>query len=274
MTLSAYHIAANRIRTTSIEGIETVSPTVKVFRFKDRISSRAKPGQFIMLWIAGVDEIPFSVMDVALDGTFSVAIKNVGKATACLHKKKAGELIGLRGPFGNNFSIKKSTILMIGGGTGIAPLFFLSNRLNERSKTTFVMGAKTQDELILKNRLEAKFQMDNIIVTTEDGSCGITGLCTKPLQQVLSRHRFDMIYACGPEKMLQKVFELAEKYETQMEASLERLMRCAVGLCGSCVVGKYRVCADGPVFNSSQLREIRTEFGISKRGFDGRRIAL
>lgn len=274
MTLSAYHIIANKIRIASIAGIETVSPTVKVFTFKDRICSRAKPGQFIMLWITGVDEIPFSVMDAASDGTISVAIKNVGEATACLHRKKVGELIGVRGPFGNSFSAKKSNILMVGGGTGIAPLFFLSNRLNARSKATFIMGAKTQDELILKDKLEARLKADNIIATTEDGSCGITGLCTEPSEQLLSKHKFDMIYSCGSEKMLQKVFELAEKHETEMEASLERLMRCAVGLCGSCVIGKYRVCADGPVFNSSQLREVANELGISKRGFDGRKIAL
>jgi dihydroorotate dehydrogenase electron transfer subunit len=83
-----------------------------------------------------------------------------------------------------------------------------------------------------------------------------------------------MIYACGPEQMIQKVFESAEKHETHMEASLERLMRCAIGLCGSCTIGKYRVCRDGPIFTSEQLREVGAEFGISKRDFDGRKIPL
>ena len=79
---------------------------------------------------------------------------------------------------------------------------------------------------------------------------------------------------CGPEPMIKKVFEIAEKYEVSFEASLERLMRCAIGLCGSCAIGKYRVCRDGPIFTSKQLREVEAEFGTSKRDFDGKRIPL
>jgi dihydroorotate dehydrogenase electron transfer subunit len=74
--------------------------------------------------------------------------------------------------------------------------------------------------------------------------------------------------------MIRKVFETAGKTGISMEASLERLMRCAIGLCGSCVIGKYRVCKDGPVFNSYQLREVKAELGISKRDFSGKRIPL
>jgi dihydroorotate dehydrogenase electron transfer subunit len=83
-----------------------------------------------------------------------------------------------------------------------------------------------------------------------------------------------MIYTCGPEQMMRKVFDLAEKHGIALEASLERLMRCAIGLCGSCVVGKYRVCRDGPVFNDVRLREVKAEFGKSKRDFDGRKIPV
>jgi len=83
-----------------------------------------------------------------------------------------------------------------------------------------------------------------------------------------------MVYTCGPETMVRQVFELAEQRGIAMEASLERLMRCGIGLCGSCVIGKYRVCRDGPVFNSAQLSEVKDELGISKLGFDGNRIPL
>ncbi len=71
-----------------------------------------------------------------------------------------------------------------------------------------------------------------------------------------------------------KVFEVAEKFGVTVEASLERLMRCAIGICGSCVVGRYRVCVDGPVFGSKQLREIKGEFGVWKMDFDGRKIKV
>jgi dihydroorotate dehydrogenase electron transfer subunit len=90
----------------------------------------------------------------------------------------------------------------------------------------------------------------------------------------LAKEKFDMIYACGPEKMIRKVFELAQQHSLSLEASLERLMRCAIGLCGSCVIGKYRVCRDGPIFASKQLNEVKDEFGVSKLDFDGRKMPL
>jgi dihydroorotate dehydrogenase electron transfer subunit len=90
----------------------------------------------------------------------------------------------------------------------------------------------------------------------------------------LTKEKFDIIYTCGPEQMIRKVFDQAEKHKIPLEASLERLMRCAIGLCGSCIIGKYRVCADGPVFRSKQLKEVKDEFGCSKRDFDGRKIPI
>jgi len=83
-----------------------------------------------------------------------------------------------------------------------------------------------------------------------------------------------MVYTCGPEQMMRKIFDIAEKRRIPMEASLERLMRCGIGLCGSCVIGKYRVCRDGPVFNLSQLSEVKDKFGYSKLGFDGSVIPI
>ena len=99
-------------------------------------------------------------------------------------------------------------------------------------------------------------------------------MATEPLEDLLDKQNFNVIYTCGPEAMMRKVFDLAEKRKIPLEASLERLMRCGIGLCGSCVIGKYRVCRDGPVFNLSQLSEIKDEFGTSKLGFDGSVIPI
>jgi dihydroorotate dehydrogenase electron transfer subunit len=230
-----------------------------------------------MLWIPGVDEIPLSILGVEEGGLVLVAVKRVGQATRALHEAKAGDVLGVRGPFGNSFSMVKGSVLMVAGGTGTAPLLFLANRLLPRTtRGVFVMGAKTQNELLFMNQLERSFNRSQVrlVTSTEDGSCGFTGLCTEPVEQILAKERFNIIYACGPEKMLRRVFELAEEHRTDLEASLERLMRCAIGLCGSCTVGKYRVCADGPVFTSKQLRKVKTEFGYSKRDLTGRRIPL
>jgi dihydroorotate dehydrogenase electron transfer subunit len=275
MRLSVYRIAANQLRTTCILSVKTESPTVKTFTFKDKTCAEAKPGQFLMLWIPGVDEIPLSILDANEDGTVSVAAKKVGEATQALHKKKVGEIVGLRGPFGNTFTLKEGKILMIGGGTGIAPLLFLSRKLASKTpKLIFVIGAKTKEELLFTDRLGAICSRGNLVATTEDGSYGIKCLATTPLESLLAKEKFDMIYTCGPELMMLKAFVLAEKHRIAIEASLERLMRCAIGLCGSCVVGKYRVCRDGPVFTSSQLREVEKEFGVSKLDFNGKRISL
>jgi len=275
--LSAYHIAANKLRTTHILGIENESPTVKTFTFKDKQCGKAKPGQFLMLWIPGIDEIPLSILDAKENDLVSVTVRKVGEATNALQNKNIGEVIGIRGPFGNSFTEKEGSILMVSGGTGTAPILFLARKIASRAtKIVFVIGAKTQDELLFIEELRkilAK-ERDRVIETTEDGSCGVKGLVTTPLKRLLAKEKFDMLYTCGPEQMMQKVFDLAEKYEVALEASLERLMRCSIGLCGSCVIGKYRVCRDGAVFTREQLREVKNEFGISKRGFDGRKVPL
>jgi dihydroorotate dehydrogenase electron transfer subunit len=277
MKLWAYRIAANKLRTTHILNIETESSAVKIFTFKDKQCARAKPGQFLMLWIPSVDEIPLSILDAKENGIVSVAVKKVGEATSAFHKKRVGELIGVRGPFGNCFTLREGRILMVSGGTGTAPILFLAERLASKiAKLVFVTGAKTREELLFMNRSKSILggEKKRLIATTEDGSYGIKGLATKPLERLLERERFDMIYTCGPEQMMRKVFDLAEKYGVALEASLERLMRCAVGLCGSCVIGRYRVCKDGPVFTAEQLRDVKSEFGISKRDFNGRKIPL
>lgn len=273
--MSGWHTADNKYRITSIENIRSNNLTVKTFTFNDKACARAEPGQFLMLWIPGVDEIPLSILGVSEDDKVSVAVKKVGEATEALHNMKESELIGIRGPFGNCFSASKGMVLMIGGGTGIAPLLFLARKLVSKVVgASFVIGAKTKTELLFLDELQSLLGKENVVVTTEDGSCGIKGLCTKPLKSLLAEEEFDMIYSCGPELMIRKIFDLAEKHGMLVEASLERLMRCAIGLCGSCVVGRHRVCRDGPIFRSEQLKEIVSEFGVSKRDFDGRKIQI
>ena len=277
MKLWAYRIAANKLRTTHILNIKTESPTVKIFTFEDKQCARAKPGQFLMLWIPGVDEIPLSILDAKENGLVSVAVQKVGDATSAFHNKGVGELIGVRGPFGNCFTLKGGRILMVSGGTGTAPIVFLAERLASKiAKLVFVTGAKTREELLFMSKMKRILEGEKtrLMATTEDGSYGIKGLATKPLERLLERERFDMIYTCGPEQMMRKVCDLAEKYGVALEASLERLMRCAIGLCGSCVIGRYRVCKDGPVFTAEQLRDVKSEFGISKRDFNGRKIVI
>jgi dihydroorotate dehydrogenase electron transfer subunit len=272
--LSDYLTKVNTLRTTSILDVKSESQTVKTFTVKDTLGSKAKPGQFIMLWIPGIDEIPLSVLNAG-DGEVSVTVKQVGDATRHLHEMKRGEIVGVRGPFGTSFTENTGKVLLVGGGTGTAPLLFLAKRLAAKADLlSFVIGAKTKSELLFLRELDSVCTEEPVLAATEDGSYGLQCLATEPLENLLQKQYFDMIYTCGPEQMMRKVFDIAEKRKIAMEASLERLMRCGIGLCGSCAMGKYRVCRDGPVFTAAQLREVKGEFGVSKLGFDGSRIPL
>ena len=274
--MSAWLTAANRHRATRIVAVETISPTVKTFTFQDKLCAKAQPGQFLMLWIPGVDEIPLSVLDADPEkAVVSVAVKRVGEATKALHDMKAGDVIGVRGPFGNSFTLKAGRILMVGGGVGIAPLSFLAKKLaSKASKITVIIGAKTKSELIFMEELKRLCGEENVLATTEDGSYGVKGLASNHAEMVMAKENFDIVYTCGPEPMTRKIFDIAEEKGVWAEASLERLMRCAVGICGSCTLGGYRVCRDGPVFNINQLKRVKDEFGVWKRDFNGKRIPV
>jgi len=267
--------ANNKLRTTPIVQIRTESPSVKTYSFIDHACDKAKPGQFLMLWIPGIDEIPLSIMNVDNNGLVSVSVKAVGDATRHLQNMAAGTTVGVRGPFGNSFTEHVGKVLLVGGGTGTAPLLFLAKQLASKAdRLSFVEGAKTKNELLFVRELGVVCKEENIITTTEDGTAGLQCLVTKPLGELLDKERFDMIYTCGPEVMVRKIFEMTEARKLPLEASLERLMRCGIGVCGSCMIGKYRVCKDGPVFNATQLREVTEELGLSKLGFDGSRVPI
>ncbi len=230
-----------------------------------------------MLWVPGVDEIPLSIMSVDSDEGVSLAVKNVGDATQSIHALKTGSLVGIRGPFGNKFDVSKSRrTVLVAGGTGIAPLMFLLDRLRDAKAITFLYGAKTKTELAFLEKLEQLSAVGRIrlVSTTEDGSCGLLGLCTEPFEEAIVGGKNVMVYACGPEKMIRQIYELCEKHDAHLQVSLERLMRCSIGLCSSCAIGRFRVCRDGPVFSREQLREVRNELGSTKLDFDGHRIRI
>ena len=275
--LSVSLIDISHLRITKIREIKKESPSVKTFIFHDKLCSKAKPGQFVMVWIPGVDEVPMSLSAIGPDGRSSITVAKVGEATKVLHKRKTGDVLGIRGPYGNSFAPVSGNTMVVGGGTGLAPLAPLTEELAElHARVAFVAGAKTQDELLFLDRMTSTLSRidGRIIAVTEDGSYGVEGLATDVAEQLLEKERFDMLYTCGPEEMMYKLFLLAERYETPIQASLERLMRCAVGICGSCVIGKFRVCRDGPVFSLNQLSEVKEEFGRFGRGSTGKRVRI
>jgi len=271
-----WHIKNNEMRIVKVHRVKAETRNVKTIFFEDELCASAEPGQFLMVWIPGVDEIPLSLSSASKEEA-SVTVKEVGEATHALNKMEKGNLLGIRGPFGSSFKIIGKKALVIGGGIGAAPLLMLLNKLLTNGiETVFIMGAKTRSEILFIDQLEAlhnEYGLE-VIFTTDDGSYGTKGLATEAAERCLSEKVFDSMYVCGKESMILKLYSLAETYTIPMQASLERIMRCAIGICGSCVIGRYRVCKDGPVFDFSQLREIRRELGKFKRNFRGERIFI
>ena len=267
--------SVNRMRVTKIVDIKQENCDVKTFTFVDELCGKAGPGQFVMVWIPGVDEIPMSLSGITSEGRTSITVHDVGDASNALHQKKAGDQIGIRGPFGNGFVPVKGNAMIVGGGTGLAPLLPLTERLVKvADKVTVLSGAKCVDNLLFIDRVTNVLSGMNseTVITTDDGSYGIECVVTDQVEQKLEKEKFDMIYTCGPELMMHKMFLLSEQYNVPLQASLERIMRCSIGLCGSCQIGKIRVCKDGPVLTSEQLRSVKEEFGKFRLNATGNKI--
>jgi dihydroorotate dehydrogenase electron transfer subunit len=224
----------------------------------------AQPGQFVMVWVPGLDEKPFSI---SYANPFGITARKVGPFSEKLFQMNKGEKLGIRGPYGNSFELKGKRICLVSGGYGIIPLaFFAENPKKKKLNITSIMGAKTKDDLLFLDRM--KKSCNKVIVATDDGTFGERGFVTDVLENLLKKENFDCVYTCGPEIMMKKVFDICEKHNIECQASLERYMKCGFGLCGACCLDKVRVCRDGTIFNSEQLREL-TEFGSFKRDKSG-----
>jgi len=278
--LSGCHTVVSRMRTVKLTSVTAETSAVKSFVFNDELCSKAEPGQFVMVWIPGVDEVPMSLsMLNSRKGQAAVTVERVGEATEALHRMKTGDTVGVRGPFGNSYTVENARkVMIVGGGTGLASLAPLAEKLAKaRTEIAFLLGAKTRSNLLFHARISDVLSRagGQLVVTTEDGSFGLKGLVTASAERLLEQgEKVNMVYTCGPERMMQEMFLLAERFHVSFEASLERFMRCAIGLCGTCVIGRYRVCQDGPVFSGQQLREVKDEFGRWRRGFDGRKTKV
>ena len=269
--------SVNRMRIAEIVDAKKENGDVKTFTFADDLCGKAEPGQFVMVWIPGVDEIPMSLSAITLEGLTSITVHDVGDASRALNQKETGEQIGIRGPFGSGFVPAEGNVMVVGGGTGLAPLMPLTEKLVEvADKVTVMSGVKCRDNLLFLDRIDKLLSAvdSETVFTTEDGSYGIECVVTDQVKQKLKKERFDMIYTCGPEQMMYNMFLLAEQHKIPLQASLERIMRCAIGLCGSCQIGKLRVCKDGPVLNSEQLRSVKEEFGKFQLDLTGKRVNL
>ena len=234
------------------------------------ISKKAEPGNFVHVKVSS-NHYPllrraFSIHSVRKDkGEFEILFKVVGKGTEILSRKSSGDTLDILGPIGNNFSLPKKgkEIMLVAGGMGIAPLWFLFNHLIKRfhkNKLTFFLGAKSKKELLYVEEL--KSMGANLVIATDDGSMGKKGLVTEVFEKEIKRRIYDAqnlaVYSCGPQMMLKRMSEIAKRLDLFCQISLETHMACGIGACWGCVVkqedGTYkRVCVDGPVFDAREV---------------------
>jgi len=262
-----------RITETKDEGKD-----IKTFFFDKKI--RTSPGRFVQAWIPGYGDKPYSI---SYENPFGITIRRIkkdpsnpfsGRFTNRAFELKEGDYMWFTGPSGRGFpaeSFNNRDVCIAGGGTGIIPLAPLSEKIRGSNVVSF-LGAKTVDEMIMERRFK------DPIVTTDDGSYGEKGFVTDALKRydlkALASPRTKAAI-CGPEKMMYKTAEILEKYISpeNIYISVERLMKCGVGLCGACDFGGYRPCVDGPVFTYEEVKEV-PDFGFYKRNRCGRKEPL
>lgn len=220
------------------------------------------PGQFAQLRIDESKETflrrPISLHRVDYErNEVSFLVQKVGKGTASLWEKKPGSTLNAILPLGKGFTMPKSpkhSVLLVGGGVGIAPLLFMGEEVQRMGiRPMFLLGARSKSDLL---RLDAYRACGDVYVTTEDGSEGEKGFVTQ--HSILDGEKFDSIAVCGPKPMMMAMASYARRTDTPCEVSLENMMACGLGACLCCVEetidGNVCVCKEGPVFDINKLK--------------------
>ena len=228
----------------------------------------AAPGQFHMLWAFGVGEAPISVSHVS-DGRQAHTIRAVGAVTRALCDVDTGAVVGVRGPYGAGWDLDRARddhVIVVAGGIGLAPLrpvvLGALERARDLRSVTVVVGARTPDDLLYAEELEAWREAGATVSVTVDtaarGWTGDVGVVTGLLPGALRDPARTVGYVCGPEAMIRLAARELVHHGVpadQVRVSLERNMHCAIRLCGRCQFGPDFVCADGPVFDYATVAD-------------------
>jgi dihydroorotate dehydrogenase electron transfer subunit len=238
--------------TYRIESLRHLNATSLWITFDSEID--ANPGQFVMAWLPGVGEKPFSIAGMA---PFSLMVVDVGPFSHAMHQLKPGDSVWIKGPLGQGYRFEEQKgLLLVGGGYGAAPLLSLATAARAKGcEVTVCLGARKREDLLLTDDFRALGC--DLRLTTEDGSAGQKGLVTLPVEAALQEGKVDTLAACGPTGLLSALAKLGHQYHVSYQLSWEAHMRCGMGLCGSCEVPQafdsalppgWLACFDGPVF--------------------------
>jgi dihydroorotate dehydrogenase electron transfer subunit len=242
---------ANNYYLMRVEGIE--------------IPKYSKPGQFFMLQTKDKSMVlrrPISLHNV--EGNYlEFYYEALGKGTKEFTTLTTGETMNIQGPLGNGFDIeiKDKNVVVIGGGMGMAPIKYLTKVLSEKNNLTFIGGGRNEGAIKITDR----FDFENIekIIVTDDGSFGKKGNTVDALKEILKKKKIDIIYTCGPHKMMEAIGKVAQENNIRCQISLEERMACGIKACVGCSIltkkGMQRVCYDGPVFESTDIVDVNVE---------------
>jgi dihydroorotate dehydrogenase electron transfer subunit len=236
------------------------------------IAEEAKPGQFVEIAVPDDRQFmlrrPFSIHQASRRGgwagTLEIVFDVVGPGTAWLAEAEAHATLDVIGPIGRAFHYPRelSTCLLVGGGYGAAPLFFLAEELRARNKDVhMILGARDHDRVF--KPIEGKRLTTSMVITTEDGSMGERGMVTDVLAAMVAKTGAQVVYGCGPNPMLRAVAEHCREHAIPCQVAVEEKMACGIGVCWTCAVPviaadgrgwwNVRACVEGPVFNGARI---------------------
>ncbi|MBI4286555.1 MAG: FAD/NAD(P)-binding protein [Chloroflexi bacterium] len=261
-----------------IRDVNVESPEAKTFTisFKNERPFDCVPGQFIEVSVFGYGEFPVSVSEVidSKKGYFQITVREMGKATRKLMTLPANATIGVRGPFGNGFPVKKvvkRNIILIAGGIGLSPLKYAAHYLlkhrDEYGDVELLYGAASPELILFRETLSAwkgkRGQGEGLGVTLtvdkpDSEWQGRVGVVTLLVDDIKLNPLNTSAFICGPGPMLKsataKLLDVGFD-EEQLLLSFERRMQCGMGICGHCMMGLKRVCLDGPVFTYQDIKD-------------------
>ena len=251
-----------KIQDCTVQNIRNLNEDTYILELKcPQVPENIAPGNFAEIRIDHSADVflrrPLSVYDVNYQKQLiSFFIKVIGKGTTLLQGIKKDETINIIYPLGNSYNTNQSgKVLVIGGGSGIAPLLLLGKELQKSgAEISYLLGGKTAGDIHLVEDFQ---EFGKVNITTEDGSQGEKGRVTdhRIFNQI---SEFSKIYTCGPDPMMKAIGKIAQQYEIPCEVSLENMMACGFGACLCCVTetteGNKCVCTEGPVFNVNDLK--------------------
>jgi len=237
-----------------------------------------QPGQFSMIWVFGVGELPISISgNPALHDRLVYTVRSVGQATHSLVNQSLGNAVGIRGPFGTCWPVEAARgrdVIVIAGGIGLAPLRpviyqVLQNR-NDYGRLVVLYGGRSPRDLLYRKELAkwARNSETQVLVTVDYGGLrwrGHVGVVTTLFKYCRLHPERSVAMVCGPEIMMRFVVRELEARGLSPDdiyVSMERNMKCAVGFCGHCQYGPYFICKDGPVFRYEQVRTLLEKYEL------------